>query len=159
MKGTWQTTGSEPSWGLILVVIVVLIVAGSGAASAIASAVTGLLVTLAIVLGSVIFLVVVGGIAWLIWRARQDRPARPIALKAIVQPPPHEARPRLEESPKLAIGPARNELHLHFHDMSPAQVAEAIRQANDERYSAAPRSFHPGQGQHGHVAGHGEVIA
>jgi hypothetical protein len=105
VKGTWQTTGSEPSWGLIVAVIVVLIVAGSGAASAIASAVTGLLVTLAIVLGSVIFLAVAGGIAWLIWRARQDRPGRPIALKAIVQPPP-EPRPRLEESSRPAIGPA-----------------------------------------------------
>jgi hypothetical protein len=38
--------------------------------------------------------------------------------------------PVLEASRTLAIEPARNELHLHFHTMSPA---EAIRQASESK--------------------------
>jgi len=45
---------------------------------------------------------------------------------------PPEVRPQLSESRKPALEPAHNELHLHFHGMTPAQVAEAIRQANDK---------------------------
>ena len=44
------------------------------------------------------------------------------------------AAPRVLEPPRpLAIEPARNELHLHFRSMNPAEVAEAIRQASDGR--------------------------
>jgi hypothetical protein len=45
---------------------------------------------------------------------------------------PPEVRPQLSESHKPALEPAHNELHLHFHGMTPAQVAEAIRQANNK---------------------------
>jgi hypothetical protein len=88
VKGTWQTTSSGPGGGLIVAIIVVLIVAGSGAASAIASAI----VTILIIAAAVIALAVIGGIAVLVYRARSDRPRRPIALTAMVRNPPERAR-------------------------------------------------------------------
>jgi hypothetical protein len=122
VNGTWKTTGGG-SGGLVLVLAAVIL-AGSGAASAAVSA----LVTILIITGSVIGAAVLGGIGWLVYRARQDRPGRPIAARPIVQLPP-AARPGLPEPCKPAIEAPRNELHLHFHGMSPAEAAEAIRRA------------------------------
>lgn len=101
MRGTWQTTDGGSSGGVIVAVIVALIVVGSGAASAMARA----LVTILIIIGSIIGLAVLGGIAWLIWRARQDRPGRPIEARPVVQLPLNP-RPQLEVSRKSANGPA-----------------------------------------------------
>jgi hypothetical protein len=127
VRGTWQTTDS--GGGLVLVVIVALVLIGSGAASAAASALASLVVTIAIVLGSVTVLAVLGAVAWLVYRARQDRPGTPIAARLVSQLP-SEPRPQLEVPHNRAIEPPRNELHLHFHGMSPDEAAEAIRRAS-----------------------------
>jgi hypothetical protein len=120
VRGTWQTTDSGGGGGLVLVVIAAVILAGSGAASAIASA----LVTLLIVIGALIVLAVLGGTAWLVHRARSDRPGRPIAAP-VMYPLPPGPRPRLEGSRKPAIGPGR-EVHLHLN-VSPDQLAAILR--------------------------------
>jgi len=67
-----HTHGSGGSGALVLIAAAVLI--GSGAASAAVSA----LVTILVVVGSVTGLGVLGGIAWLVHRARRDRRARPL---------------------------------------------------------------------------------
>jgi len=125
MRGTWQTTGGSGG-GLALAIIAAAVLIGSGAVSAAASA----LVTIAIIVGAVIALAVLGGIAWLVYRARSapapsDRPGRPVAAPAAHQLPP-EVRPQLEESSKPAIGPPR-ETHLHFH-VSAAELAAIMQQ-------------------------------
>jgi hypothetical protein len=79
--------------GLVMAVIAAAILLGSGAASAVASA----LVTIAVVLGCVIGLAVLGGIGWLVYRVRSgpvrsDRPGRPVAARQVSQLPP-EVRP------------------------------------------------------------------
>jgi hypothetical protein len=134
MRGTWKTTGGGGG-GLVpvLVVIGVVVLIGSGTASAAAGALASLLVMIAIVLGSLAVLAVAAGIAWLVWRARHDRPGRPVARSAVVQLP-REAPPPVEASqPRPAIGPAREiesrALHLHFHGLPGAEQAEVIRQA------------------------------
>ena len=131
MRGTWQTTGgSGGSGGLVLAVVIVAAIAlGSGAVSAAASAVASLLVTLAIVLGGVVTLAVLGGVAFLVWRARQDRPGRPIAAR-LMYPVPPAARPELEGSGKPAIAPGR-EVHLHLN-VSPDQLAAIVRHYTEE---------------------------
>jgi hypothetical protein len=125
MRGTWQTTdGGGGCGGLVLAVIAVVLI-GSGAASAAASAIVSALVTIAIILGSLIVLAVLGGIGWLVYRARQDRPGRPIAPPVVSQLPP-AARPQLEGSDKpTAIEPTR-EVHLHL-TVSPDQLAAILR--------------------------------
>ena len=130
MKGTWQTTDSGGGGGgLVLVLIVAVVLIGSGAASAAASAVASLLVTLAIVLGVLVGLAVLGGVGFLVWRARQDRPGRPIAAR-LMYPVPPAARPELEGSDKPAIGRAR-EVHLHLN-VSPDQLAAIVRHYTEE---------------------------
>jgi hypothetical protein len=125
VRGTWQTTGSG-SGGLVLVVIAAVVLIGSGTASAAASALTSLLVTIAIIIGSVIALAILGGIAWLVYRARSDRPGRAIAAPVVSQLPP-AGRPALEGSHNPAIEPAR-EIHLHLHGLTPDQVAAIVTQ-------------------------------
>ena len=77
---------------------------------------------------SVAALAVAGGIALLVYRSRSDRPRRPIALRAVVQPPP-VPRPQLEEPSKPAIhhhhGP---EFHIYGTDGQDAAAA-LIRKA------------------------------
>jgi hypothetical protein len=129
MRGTWQTTDGGGSGGLVLVVIVALVLIGSGAASAAASALASLLVTIAIVLGSVTVLAVLGVVAWLVWRPRQDRPARLITARPLHQ---LAAQPRAElpapASP--AIEPGR-EVHLHLN-VTPDQLAAIMRHYTEE---------------------------
>ena len=62
-----------------------------------------------IIAGVVIVLAVAGVVALLVYRARQDRPGRPIRPGRCTSYPP-KSRPQLEESHKPAIGPAR-EIH------------------------------------------------
>jgi uncharacterized membrane protein YccC len=128
VKGTWQTTSSGPSGGVVLAVIAALILIGSGAASAIASA----LVTILIIIGSIIGLAVAAGIGVLIWRVRSDRPGRPISARVVSLHPP-EPRPQLSEPSKPAIGPAR-EVHLHLN-VSPDQLAAIVRHYTEENQS------------------------
>jgi nitrate reductase NapE component len=130
MRGTWQTTDSGGSGGgLVLAVIVVVVLIGSGAAARAASAVASLLVTLAIVFGAVIAVAVLGGIGFLIWRARSERPGRPIAA-AVVRPLPPATRPGLEEPSKPAFSPAR-EVHLHLN-VSADELAAIVRHYTEE---------------------------
>lgn len=90
--------------GLLLAVIAAAVLIGSGAGSAIASA----LVTIAVVLGAVTGLAVLGGIALLVYRARSgparsDRAGLPIRARPVYQLPP-DPRPELEETPNRRSG-------------------------------------------------------
>ena len=81
----------------------------------------------------VVVLAVGGVVALLVHRARQDLQGvtRWRADAVALHPDKPAAPQRLEASQPLAIEPPRNELHLHFHGMSPAEAAEAIRQAGE----------------------------
>jgi hypothetical protein len=107
---------------LVLAVTAAALLIGSGAASAIVDA----LVMILIITGCTIGLAAVAGIAWLIYRARQDRPGRPIAARPVYQLAP-ETRPHLEAPGRPAIGPAR-EIHLHLHGLPPDQLAAIVTQ-------------------------------
>jgi hypothetical protein len=122
--GTWQTSGG--GGGLVLALIAAAALLGSGAASAIASAV----VTILIIIGSIIAAAILGALGWLFYRARLDRPGRPIEARPVVQLPP-AVRPQLEEPSKpAAIEPAR-EVHLHLN-VSPDQLAAIMRHYTGE---------------------------
>ncbi len=128
--GTWQTSGGGGG-GLVLVVIGAALAVGSGAASAAASA---LVTIVAIVAGCVTGLAVLGGVAWLVHRARSgparsDRPGQAINAP-VVSPVGPAARRELSEPYKPAIGPAR-ETHLHFH-VSAAELAAIMRRYDGE---------------------------
>ena len=125
MRGTWQTTGSSGSSGLVLAVIAAAVLIGSGAVSAIASA----LLTILIIVGVVIVLAVAGVVALLVYRTRSERPGRPIAARPVYELPP-DSRPQLEESHKPAIGPLR-ETHLHFH-VSAAELAAIMQRYTED---------------------------
>lgn len=102
MRGTWQTSGEDSGRLLVAVIIVAAVLIGSGAA-AIAEA----LVMIAIVAGCAVVLAVALALVVVPRLARRsDRrdaevyealtpsegPTRPIALTAMVQPPPFRAR-------------------------------------------------------------------
>lgn len=87
------------------------------------------LVTILIVLGALIGLAVLGGIGWLVYRTRQDRPGRPIEARPVVQLSPDPSL-RLEGSYKPAISPAR-EVHLHLN-VSLEQLAAIVRHYTEE---------------------------
>ena len=123
MRGTWQTTGSRGSDVGLAILAAVLI--GSGALTTIVHAIEVIL----IVTGCTIALAVVGGIALLVYRARQNPPGRPIAAPPMSRLAPAE-RPQLEVSHKPAIGPAR-EVHLHLN-VSPHQLAAIVRHYTEE---------------------------
>jgi hypothetical protein len=120
-SGTWKTTGGGGG-GLVLVVIVAALAIGSGAVSAAVSA----LVTVLIAAACITAAAVLTGIGVLIYRARQDRPGRPIAAPGVYQLPP-EPRPELPPSRRAAIGPGR-ELHIHLHGLTPDQIAAIVTQ-------------------------------
>ena len=119
MRGTWQTTYGGGG-GLVLAVVAAAVLIGSGAASAAMSAI----VTILIVIGSVIGAAALGGIAFLVYRARQDRTERPISARPVYQLP-REPRPELPPPHEAAIGPGR-ELHIHLHGLTPEQVAAIL---------------------------------
>ncbi|HEY1323214.1 MAG TPA: hypothetical protein VGF32_23350 [Streptosporangiaceae bacterium] len=167
MRGTWQGSGTWKSTGgggggLVLVLVVVAALAiGSGAVSAAVSA----LVTIVIVIACLAVAAVAGGIALLVYRARSDRPGRPLEAPVVSRIGPG-SRPQLSEPYKMAATEIRHgmsdlapeighvcgqfepeirqqltdlraieppQLHLHFHGLNPAEVAEAIRQASEDR--------------------------
>jgi hypothetical protein len=121
VKGTWQSSGTGP--GPVVAVIVVLILASSGVGSAIASAV----VTLVIVLGCVVGVAVLGGIAWLVYRARRAPGIGTRGSDLGLHAGP-EIRHSVADLRRPAIEPPR-EVHLHFHGADPAEAAEVIRRA------------------------------
>ena len=125
MRGTWQGSGTwkTTSGGGGLVLIVVLVLIGSGAASAAVSA----LVTILTIIGAVIGAAILGGIGWLVYRARQPRRGEPIAARAVYQVTA-AAPERLEASQPPAIEPPR-EVHVHIHVADAAQAAAIIRTA------------------------------
>jgi hypothetical protein len=69
MRGEWYTTTSGGSGGR-LIAAVVLVLLGSGAGARLSAALVAVLIALAVMLA----LAVVGGVAWLVYRARQERP-------------------------------------------------------------------------------------
>ena len=121
-SGTWKTTGGG---GLVLAVIAAALAIGSGAASAAVSA----LVTILIIIASIIGLAVLGGVGWLVYRARRDGAARPVAARPVYRLPP-AAPPRLEASSRPALEPGR-EVHLHL-TITPDQLAAILRQQHTE---------------------------
>jgi hypothetical protein len=123
MRGTWQTTdgGGGSGGGLVLAVIAAAVLIGSGAASAIASA----LVTILVIMGVVVGLAAIGGVALLVYRARQ---ASSSALPMYQLPA--EERPHLESPRKPAIGPGR-EVHLHLN-VTPDQLAAIMQHHLEE---------------------------
>ena len=123
MRGTWQTTGSSGSGVGLAILAAVLI--GSGALTTTVHAIEVIL----IVTGCTIALAVIGGIALLVYRARQNPPGRPIAAPPMSRLATAE-RPQLEVSHKPAIGPA-SEVHLHLN-VSPDQVAAIVRHYTEE---------------------------
>jgi hypothetical protein len=127
MRGTWQTTSG--GGGLILAVIAAVVLIGSGAVSAAAGALASLLVTVLIVVASLITLAVLGAVAGLVYRARQDPPGRPIGARTVSQLPP-VSRSGLEGSYKSAIGAGR-EVHLHLN-VTPDQLAAILRNHTEE---------------------------
>jgi hypothetical protein len=106
--------------------IATAVLIGSGAASAAALAIASALVTIAVILGCLTGLAFLGGIAWLVYRARQDGRGRPIATPAVWQVPP-EARPRLEGF-HISETDRGRELHIHLHGLTRQQIAAIVTQ-------------------------------
>jgi hypothetical protein len=126
MRGTWQTTDSGGGSGGVALAVIAAVVLIGGAGSAIASA----LVTFAITAAAVITVAVLAAVAVLVYRARQDRPGRPIAAPVVSRLPPVQ-RPRLEEPSKPAIGAPRREVHFHLN-VSPGELAAIMRHYTEE---------------------------
>jgi hypothetical protein len=120
--GTWQTSGGG---GLVLVIIVAALAVGSGAVTAAVHA----LEVAVIVLGAVIGLAVLGGVALLVYRARSDRPqaASERVPRADV---PSAQRPELSANHKPAIEPPQ--LHLHIDGADPEVIAAIMRHLSRE---------------------------
>jgi uncharacterized membrane protein YccC len=125
MRGTWQTTGSGGSGGVVLVLVAAAVLIGSGVLTAVVHALEVILV----VAGAVIGLAVAAGIGVLIWRVRSDRPGRPISARVVSLQPPGP-RPQLSEPSKPAIEPAR-EVHLHLN-VTPDELAAIVRHYTQE---------------------------
>ena len=119
-SGTWQTSGGPDLSGLIGVVVLVVI------AVAVAEFIATYMWWIVGMIATFVVLAAAGGITWLVHRARQERPGRPICARPVYQLPP-EPRPQLESSRKPAIEPGR-EIHLHFHGLTPDQIAAIITQ-------------------------------
>ena len=128
MRGTWQTTSGGDSGGVLVLVLIIAAAAVlvSGAAAAIASALEAVLITASVVIA----LVVAGGIGLLVYRARSEPPRTAITARAVSQLAP-ETHPQLEETSKPALGPSRNEVHLHLN-VSPDQLAAIVRHYTEE---------------------------
>ena len=119
-SGTWQTSGGPDLSGLIGVVVLVVI------AVAVAEFIAAYIWWIVGIGAAVIILALAGGITYLVHRARQERPGRPITTRPVYRLPP-EPRPQLESSHKPAIEPGR-EIHLHFHGLTPDQIAAIVTQ-------------------------------
>jgi hypothetical protein len=141
MRGTWQTT-SGGSGGAAAAIVIALVLIGSGAVAAVAQALAWIAAVVAVcavlsVAGALSLMRVhrqqaaeVGAELAQRRQARSDPPRRPIALQAMVQPPPDRRR-QLEGSDKRALEPGR-QIHLHLHGMSADQIAAVITRSNEE---------------------------
>lgn len=106
--------------------IATAVLIGSGAAPAAASAIASALVTIIVILGCLTGLAFLGGIARLVYRARQDGRGRPIAAPGPCGRYP-EARPRLEGF-HISESDRGRELHIHLHGLTPQQIAAIVTQ-------------------------------
>lgn len=101
--------------GIVLVVVAALLAGHGGGLDAAAAAVV-------IALAVVVALAIGGLVAFLVYRARQNRPGRPISGPAVYRIPP-ETRPHLEGSHKPALeAPA-----VRLHPEQLAELAEMLR--------------------------------
>jgi hypothetical protein len=124
-SGTWQTGGGPDLTALIPVAVV------AGVAYVVIQVIAALIWWIV----GFVAVVVVAAVVLVVCRVRRGRHARragPVAAPVVYQVPA-PAPPRLEASQPHAIEPARNELHLHFHGMTAAEAAEAIRRASEAR--------------------------
>jgi hypothetical protein len=128
MRGTWQTDDHAARGGLVLAVIGgALLLADSGAAAEIASAIVAALIAVAVV----VVLAIGGGIAYLAYRARRERPAFTYRAEAGTRsgasdPAAQIGTGRSDFTPRVLEQPAARELHLHFHGTDSGQVAEQV---------------------------------
>jgi hypothetical protein len=133
-QGTGQTTGGGGGGGLAVAVVLVLLLLGSGAGARAAHAAAAALIAALIALAVVLALIVVAGVAWLVYRTRQDRPGAPLSTRLVSRIPP-DPRPRLEEPYKPAVERPR-EVHLHFHGADPQDVAAIMRRIRGDNDAA-----------------------
>lgn len=100
---------------------------------------TGITVLVYVVIAAVCGLAVAALFYAVLWLRHRVRHPETLAGRRVVQAEVLEAAqpaapgaPGLEAAQPLAIEPPRNEVHLHFHGLGPAEAAEAIRQASRE---------------------------
>jgi hypothetical protein len=126
MRGTWQTTDSGGSGAAVAVLVLFIAAALAGPVVAVLADVLRVLELAAIALAGV-GLVAAAGVV--VWRVRhRNRPA-PWTVAAVPpgRPAPVLAPPRAE---RPAIGRG-NDVHLHLHGLSPADIAAALAHLND----------------------------
>jgi hypothetical protein len=139
MRGTWQTTDSGGGGGLGAPVLIILAAALLGpavatAAAAVAELVHIVLITLAVLLG----LGAVGLVALAAARVHHWRTGAPVRM-SVPAPPPWRAveaprAPRQGNSYPDAARPAieaPRQVHLHFHGVDAADVAELLRRHSE----------------------------
>ena len=117
MRGEWYTTTSGGSGGR-LIAAVVLVLLGSGAGARLSAALVAVLIALAVMLA----LAVVGGVAWLVYRARHERPAVTYRAEPLTRNPGANTL----QAPAIEP-PVPREVHLHLHGATPEQIAEIAR--------------------------------
>ncbi len=132
MKGTWQTTsgGGGAAVGTALVILgAAYLLAKAPAALHAGGAFLGNLVRLAVITAaSLATLAATATAAVVLYRRRPPRQVTP-AYRARATMLPSSHLPMPAPPPAKALPAARQDVHLHFHGMTPDQVAEAIRQA------------------------------
>jgi hypothetical protein len=134
VKGTWQTTGSSGrGGGVVVAVIAAAWLIGSGALSAIVHA----LAVVIIILGRTVALAVLGGVAVLILRTRQDHAGAPIAGRVVSPAPRPQATPLAASQPVPPViehhyhGPS---IHIHGdgQDAAAAVIRKALTEGNQQ---------------------------
>ncbi len=119
MHGTWKTTGGSPVSGkTVLLVASAVVVAASGMGAELTAMVADVVIALAVVTG----LIIIGGVACLVSRARHSSQGSIPAPLVRQLAAPERERPALKQS-----GPRELHQHYHFHGVDPGQVAEILR--------------------------------
>jgi hypothetical protein len=138
MKGTWQTT-DDGGGGLGIVVLVIVAAAVLGPAVAAAAAAVGAavaeLVHIVLIVGAILLGLGATAVAALagvrVWRWHAARP-----LPREPAPPPWRAEVTAPEPRQIPSEPppaieAPRQVHLHFHGVDAAEVAELIRRQQE----------------------------
>ena len=119
MRGDWYTTSGDGAGGRgLLIAAVVLVLLGSGAAARLSSALVAVLIALAVE----VTLIVAAGAAWLVYRARHERPAVTYRAEPLTRNPGADTL----QAPTIEP-PVPREVHLHLHGATPEQIAEIAR--------------------------------